>query len=192
MPITQPKLILASGSPRRADLLRKQGICFEINIPNIPEIQKEGESPDEFVKRLSAEKAGAVARGLFSSSYVLAADTVVVLHELLFGKPANTNEARAMLQKLIRQTHRVITGFSILQSPDKIVCVETDVSEVTFKPLSSKEIDDYVATGEPMDKAGAYAAQGIGQKFIEKIKGSKTNVIGLPMEKVIPWLKKLL
>lgn len=184
---TRPGLILASGSPRRQKLLSELGLIFETMVPKIREIQKKGERPEEFAKRMALDKAMSVKNGL----YVLAADTLIVLGEKIFGKPSNKKESISFLEQLAGRTHQVITGYAIIQSPDKIIVNEACRSEVTFKPLTRDVIREYVKTGEPMDKAGAYAAQGKGKELIEKIEGSVNNVIGLPVEELIPWFEKL-
>lgn len=184
---TRPGFVLASGSPRRQELLAKLGLTFEVVVPEIPEIQKKGERPEEFAKRMALDKAMSVKNGL----YVLAADTIVVLGEKIFGKPSNKKESISFLEQLAGRTHQVITGYAIIQSPDRIIVSGVCRSEVTFKLLTRDVIKEYAETGEPIDKAGAYAAQGKGKELIEKIKGSVSNVIGLPVENLIPWFKKL-
>lgn len=205
----QPKLILASASPRRIQLLQDLGLSFQVLPPQIPEILREGELSENFVTRLALEKALAVAttlpyttgrgppsplpsrEGAGGNLYLLGADTIVVLDQKIFGKPATPTEAKEMLQKISGKTHEVLTGFAIVAWPDKIVVKDYCRSKVLMKNLTADEIENYVQTGEPLDKAGAYAAQGIGKKFIERIDGSENNVIGLPTEKLIPWLRKL-
>lgn len=200
-PMTSPKLILASASPRRADLLKKGGIDFEVNIPFLSETRKKGELAKKFVMRMGFEKALSVQKNLFLQNrgsqrstdpvYILGADTIVVLGDKIYGKPANQDESRQFLKELSGHTHEVLTGYAILQNPDKIISRGVCRSGVTMRRLSSTDIENYLKTGEPADKAGAYAAQGIGGKFIAKIEGSETNVIGLPMEELIPWFVKL-
>ncbi len=185
----QPGLILASGSPRRRELLSALGLIFEVVISHVPEIHKKGERADQFAKRIALEKAMSVKTD--PGTIVLGADTIVVLDGQIYGKPADQREASLFLKELSGRTHQVITGYAILQSPDKIRVNKACQSEVTFKPLTQDVIDEYVATGEPLDKAGAYAAQGKGRELIEKITGSEKNVIGLPVEELIPWFEKL-
>lgn len=193
--VNQQRLILASSSPRRAFLLKNLGIDFQIIPASIGEIQLENESPEDFAKRMACQKALSPSIPLSELKqgpvYSLGADTIVVLKNKVLGKPKNESEAHEFLTQLSEMTHNVITGFALAQLPDKIICKEAVFSKVTMKKMTAEEIDRYIQTGEPLDKAGAYGAQGIGQKYIQKIEGSVTNVIGLPMENVEPWLKKL-
>lgn len=194
--ITQSKLILASASPRRADLLKKGGVDFEGVIPSLSEKRKKGEPPKKFVGRMALEKALSVTdRGRRLSQkqpvYILGADTMVVLGGKIYGKPANRAEARRFLKELSGRTHEVLTGYAIVQNPDKIIVMGVCRSEVAMRPLTGADIETYLKTGEPADKAGGYAAQGKGGKLIVKIEGSETNVIGLPMEELVPWFVKL-
>ncbi len=191
---TQPKLILASGSPRRSQLLQELGLLCQVIPPHIPEIFQEGETPENFVTRLAVEKALSVAKSVPSETfplYFLGADTIVLLDQQILGKPDDPHEAVLFLKQLSGKTHDVLTGFAIVAWPDKIVVKDYCRSKVTMKNLTSDEIENYVQTGESLDKAGAYAAQGIGKKFIERIDGSDNNVIGLPVEVLVPWLEKL-
>ena len=210
------KLILASASPRRSFFLRELGLHFEVFPADVDETVKLGEAPVEFARRLAVEKARAPSPlppmpcrhgvvppkgggnkggdgkgGISAPVYSLGADTIVVFGGKIYGKPRHEKEAITFWQELGGQTHEVITAFAIVAFPDRIVCVETATTAVTLKRLSENEIREYLSTGEPFDKAGAYAAQGIGKKYVEKIEGSITNVIGLPLEVLIPWLKKL-
>ncbi|MBI4412712.1 MAG: septum formation protein Maf [Deltaproteobacteria bacterium] len=193
--IIRPRLILASASPRRSFFLKELGLQFDILPTEIVEKVKKGETPVEFAGRLAVEKALAALKKQKRSGdktvYSLGADTIVVLGGKIYGKPRHKTEATAFWHELGGQTHQVITAFAIAEFPDKIICVETATTAVTLKRPSKREVGEYLETGEPLDKAGAYAAQGIGKKFVEKIEGSVTNVIGLPLEALIPWLKKL-
>lgn len=180
-------IILASASPRRTELMALAGIEFSVIPADINEAVLPGEEPAEHVLRLSREKADAVAataRGRF----FIGADTVVVLDGRIMGKPADEAEAFTMLSDLSGRSHEVITGFSVCDKISGIHinrCVRT---EVTFKELSEREIRAYIATGCPMDKAGAYAMQGGAVHFIRSICGSYTNVIGLPMTELYETL----
>jgi septum formation protein len=181
------KFILASASPRRRELLTSIGLDFDVVPSHIPEERAEGESPEEYVARLSREKAAAVAKH-HPSRWVIAADTTVLLGETLLEKPIDEADARRMLATITGKTHIVYTGVT-LQQGDRH---ETRVaeSEVRMLPLSEREIAWYVKTGEPLDKAGAYAVQGIGAMFIDSIHGSYTNVVGLPLATLFQMLRR--
>lgn len=184
--ITKQKLILASGSPRRADLLRSAGLTFEVIIPNIDERARPGEAPDEFVMRTAREKAESIPA---DSAIVLAADTAVVDGPRILGKPANAADAADMLRSLSGRTHAVMTGVCIRHSGGgDCFHIETNV---TFRTLSEQEIADYIQTGDPMDKAGAYAIQGGAAKMVRRVDGSYSNVVGLPLCEVIEKLETL-
>jgi septum formation protein len=175
-------VILASGSPRRRQLLLRAGLHFEVRESGITEELREGESAREFASRMASEKAQAVsnrdAQGL-----VIAADTVVDC-EGVIGKPRDAQEARVMLKRLSGRTHTVVTAF-VLARAGRIVESQAVLSLVTFRELTDAEIADYVATGAPMDKAGAYGIQDAGAGFISNVQGSRDNVMGLPVEQVL-------
>lgn len=172
------QIVLSSGSPRRKELLSLLGIPFQVTVPNIPEIQLEGESPRSFCLRISREKAYAVDRH-DPEALVIGADTIVVIDGKILGKPRDIHEAYDFLNLLQDRTHDVFTGYTIATGARNISRVIR--TKVRFKAMSAKEISWYISTGEPMDKAGAYAVQGIGSLFIERIQGCYTNVIGLPI-----------
>jgi len=183
-------LILASGSPRRKELLETFGVPFEIVVSDIDETPLPGELPHELTVRLAKLKAKAVAAKR-PEAIVIGADTVVSVKEKngiwrLLNKPSDEQMAREMLAALSDQTHVVVTGVCIC-SPRGLDAFHED-TKVVFRTLTAEEIDAYVATGEPMDKAGAYAIQGGAARFVQKIHGSLTNVIGLPVERVIDLL----
>lgn len=180
------KLILASGSPRRAELLRSAGLDFEIIVPDIDEAARPGEAPDAFVCRTAREKAESIPA---SDAIILAADTAVVDGEQILGKPSDAKDAAGMLRSLSGRTHEVMTGVC-LRYPEQTVCFHIE-TRVTFRELSDQEIADYVASGEPMDKAGAYAIQGGAAKMVRRVEGSYSNVVGLPLCEVIEKLEKL-
>lgn len=182
---TTPKLILASGSPQRSTLLRAAGLDFEIVAPNIDEAPLPGEAPDVFVCRTAREKAESLPA---NPAVILAADTAVVDGKRILGKPTDAADAAAMLRSLSNRTHEVMTGVC-LRFPDRIHCFHIETS-VTFRALSEREIADYIASGEPMDKAGAYAIQGGAAKMVRKVEGSYSNVVGLPLCEVIEELEK--
>lgn len=180
-------LVLASASPRRAELLRAAGIHdFTILVADIDETQSPGESPREYVLRLSREKAHAVAR---SEDLVLGADTTVVIGDEIAGKPTDPEDARRMLRALSGQWHEVLTAVTLVRGSQSLSDVAS--TRVKFAALSEEEIAWYVGTGEPMDKAGAYGIQGYASRFIEQIEGNYSNVVGLPVELVYRMLKAL-
>jgi septum formation protein len=185
------KIILASSSPRRRELLRNLGIRFEILPSLIDEIQLEGESPEDFALRTSSEKALSVSRNLNSDCVVIGADTIVVIDGEILGKPQDEEGAKFMLKKISGKEHRVITGFSIVKSKAELLHREFVESRVRIKTLAPSEIEGYIKTKEPMDKAGAYGAQGIGAFMIREIHGSYTNVVGLPLVELVDVLTRL-
>ena len=188
--IDQPfPLILASGSPRRKELLSQIGLIFSIVPSQADEVPCKDAMPDAYVQRLSKEKAFLVAQE-YPGSFVLGADTIVVLDNKILEKPATPAESRTMLRMLSAQTHEVYTGFSLLCLDKNIEETNIITTQVTFKTLTLDEISWYSSTIEPYDKAGGYALQGIGGFFVEKICGSYTNVIGLPLTEVMAVLIK--
>jgi len=182
------RLILASGSPRRAELLAAAGFTFEVRAPSVDERVQTGEDPQAHVLRLAQEKARAVDGG-DPDLVVLGADTVVVIDGLVLGKPADDRDAIEMLGRLSGRAHEVLTGIAV-RGAGRLL---TDVSRTTvrFVPLSPGEIAWYVASGEPRDKAGAYAIQGLASRFVDRIEGSYSNVVGLPIAAVYDLLKVL-
>lgn len=185
-PEGQTSLVLASASPRRRDLLGQLGLSFTICAADIDETPHPGEAPEAYVRRLAREKAQAVA-GRFPGTWVLAADTTVVLGPELLGKPRDAAEARGMLSRLSGRTHEVHTGVAIAGRAGDSTVVRT---RVTFRTLSAGEIDWYVGTGEPLDKAGSYAIQGKGGFMVASVEGSPTNVIGLPLGETLALLSR--
>jgi septum formation protein len=187
------KLILASASPRRAEILSAAGIPFEVRASKIDESRLPGESPDKMVERLARAKAEAVVRGVLQTgpTIILGADTIVVANYEILGKPGSAATAREMLQKLRGRDHLVITGFALLRVPDGKMRVSHATTRVWFSNMTDAEIDSYVATEEPLDKAGAYAIQGIAGKYIPRIEGCYFNVVGLPMARVWKAMKEL-
>lgn len=184
------KLILASASPRRCELLRLAGLGFEAMPSGIDESFQQGETPREHALRLSAEKAIAVARN-HADCWVLGADTIVVIDGDILGKPASVAEARRMLGKLSGQEHAVFTGFSIARQEKGLLIREVVESKVLFRKIADDELDWYTDTEEPYDKAGGYAVQGMAAVFIREIRGSYTNVMGLPLCEVVDALKRV-
>ena len=185
------KLVLASSSPRREKLFRKLGLDFNIISPDVVEKHTDGESPVEYVLRISLEKALTVAAALEHKHIVIGADTIVVCDGDILGKPEDEEEAKSMLMRLSARYHEVMTGLSIVKSKGEILHIEYVKSMVKFKSLNPDEIEEYVNTKEPLDKAGGYAAQGIGSFMIEEIQGSFTNIVGLPLSSLSNALKNL-
>jgi septum formation protein len=181
-------LILASSSPRRAELLRTAGIDFTIEVADVDESLLDGERPHDYVARLAAAKAEAVAQRLGGSCWVLGADTTVVIEEEIAAKPVDPADAKRMLHRLSGQWHEVLTAIALRDRHQLHVEVET--TRVLFALLTQAEIDWYVTTGEPMDKAGAYGIQGYASRFIERIEGSYSNVVGLPVHRVYQLLRR--
>src|ERR1700720_2653841 len=180
-------LVLASASPRRQELLRSAGITFEVQPAHIAEDPLPGEAAKECAERLAREKALAVARRR-PHDIVLGADTVVVVDGQLLGKPSDAADAARMLRLLSGREHRVITGVCLVVNGQPSVASETTI--VTMSEITDKEIAEYVASGEPMDKAGAYAIQGIASRWICRIEGDYSNVVGLPVALVWRMLRR--
>jgi septum formation protein len=177
------KLVLASSSPRRAEILRATGWPFEIVAANIDESAREGEGVVEYVERLACEKAEAVAEAR-QAGLVLGADTVVAVAGQVLGKPADEEDARRMLRLLSGRWHDVLSGVALVRAETNEVLVAHEQTRVRFAPLSDEEIEWYVSTGETTDKAGAYAVQGRASLFIEEIEGDYWNIVGLPIRLV--------
>lgn len=173
------KLVLASQSPRRKELLGQMGLKFTVVSPDVDENALELRDPQALVKALSLAKARQVADTLDPETLVIAADTVVVLDQNILGKPADTIQAEAMLAALSGRSHQVCTGVTVCQNSRTVT--ETEVTQVTFRDLTPEEIRNYVATGEPMDKAGSYGIQGLGALLVSGIQGDYSNVVGLPV-----------
>jgi septum formation protein len=187
------KLILASASPRRAEILSAAGIPFEIRVSRTDESRLPGESPERMVERLARAKAEAVVRELVptDSLIILGADTVVVISDEILGKPGNAATAREMLLKLRGREHLVITGFALLRTHDKQIRIGHETTRVRFSNMTDAEVEAYVSTDEPLDKAGAYAIQGIAGRYIPRVEGCYFNIVGLPMARVWEAMKEL-
>ncbi len=173
-------VVLASGSPRRRELLEQLGVTFSIASPDVDETPFAGEDPVAYVRRLAVDKSRAVAAA--DDALVIAADTTVDLGGDILAKPVDADDAKAMLRRLSARTHRVHTGVAVRVGDD--VRSEVVTSLVTFTPLTAASIDWYVGTGEPLDKAGASAVQGAGGVFVQRVRGSVSNVVGLPLHTV--------
>lgn len=186
--IVAARLVLASASPRRAELLRAAGVEFDVMPAHVDEAVRDGETPADYVTRVAAAKAY-VVHPRVPDRMVLAADTTVVVDEHILGKPDDVDDARRMLRVLSGRTHEVLTGVSLISGAGSID-TRLDRTTVEFAPLTTAEIDWYVASGEPMDKAGAYAIQGLASRFVRRIDGSYSNVVGLPVALVCEMLRR--
>lgn len=186
------RLILASASPRRAEILRNAGFEFSVCPTDTNESRLDGESVTQYVTRIAGLKAvGAAARAKRdgSAAIVIAADTVVFADGQILGKPKDVEDARRTLRILSGGVHEVVTGLAIMKTSDAVAEIGVETTRVYFAGLSEAEIDEYVGTGEPMDKAGSYGIQGIGGKFVTKIEGCYFNVMGLPLSRVWQTLR---
>ena len=181
--MTRESLVLASSSPRRRQLLEMLGIPIQVVAPNIPEVRRPVETPIDYVERLAREKALSVP-----GSLVLGADTTVIVRDQVLEKPADSNEALAMLRKLQGRTHQVVTSVALVA--DGSLHQATDITNVTFRRVDDAMLEAYVATGEPMDKAGAYGIQGYGAALVERIDGDFFSVMGLPLRLVLSLLEE--
>lgn len=185
------KLILASASPRRADILRDAGYTFSVLSSAVDETPFPGEPVNEHVQRLAEAKAELVAARAVGPAIVIAADTVVTLEGRIFGKPHSSDEARQMLETLSGRTHCVVTGVSLIRLPDAEHRSFIESTLVHFAQLDGEELTRYLATGEPHDKAGAYAIQGRAGRYIPRIEGCYFNVVGLPLARLSQALIEL-
>ena len=183
------KIVLASGSPRRRELLGTIGLEFEVIKSDVPEVRAAGESPEEYVARLSREKAAAVARQ-HPDRWIVAADTTVYMGDELLEKPADVEDAKRMLATIAGRTHTVYTAVTVMNAARGYGDTRIAETEVRMAAMSAREIDWYARSGEGLDKAGAYAAQGIGAMFIDSIHGSYTNVVGLPLALLVTMLER--
>jgi septum formation protein len=184
-------LILASASPRRAQILRDAGISFSVLSSAIDETPYPEETPPQMVQRLADAKAELVAARAVGPAILIAADTVVVLDGQILGKPRSTDDARHMLELLSGRIHSVVTGVSLIRLPEMERRQFAETTLVTFAPLSPDEISSYLATDEPYDKAGAYAIQGYAGRYIPRIEGCYFNVVGLPLARLVDHLQEL-
>jgi septum formation protein len=186
------KLLLASNSPRRRELLSNAGFEFEVISSGVDEGEPSSdELPEEYARRVARAKALHVAAQAPFGKLVLGADTIVVIGGLVLGKPSGPFDATRMLRLISGQTHEVITAICLVKAPDQIVALKHEISFVTFRELSDEEIRSYVASNEPFDKAGAYAIQGLASKFVVHISGCYFNVVGLPVALLYEVMKEL-
>ncbi len=185
-------VILASKSPRRRELLERAALSFEVQVGEIDETPRPGEGPVALATRLARAKAAAVARTRDTKALVLGADTIVVLGEVILGKPADDEDASRMLRLLSGKCHEVITAFAITVAPKAERWTTRSVhTKVHFRELTDRVIERYVATGEPLDKAGAYGIQGLGVQLVARTEGSYSNVVGLPLVEVLECLTRM-
>jgi septum formation protein len=187
------KLILASSSPRRAEVLRDAGVAFEVCAPHVEEARHPNETVEKMVARLAEAKARAAAQsaGERNPAIIIGADTAVELDGEVFGKPRDAAHAREMLAALSGRTHYVLTGVCVLRLPEGVTRSAVERTAVKFAPLDQREIEDYVSSGEPFDKAGAYAIQGRAGRYIPRIEGCYFNVVGLPLARLHALLGEL-
>jgi septum formation protein len=183
-------LVLGSGSPRRRELLDDAGYVFRIEVPRVDEKLIDGDAPEAQAQRLALEKGCDVADRADAESCVLAADTLVVIDDRILGQPANAEDAQRMLLSLAGRTHRVLTGYTLLCRATEEQITGLVESRVRMRAVSAEEARAYAGTGEPLDKAGGYAVQGRAESFVEEIDGLRSNVIGLPVEHLVPLLAR--
>lgn len=181
--------ILASNSPRRRELLRNAGFQFEVRPTGIEEARLPDESPEDFARRLARDKALDAARQSEAGRLVLGADTVVSVNGDILEKPVDAADAARMLRKLSGRIHRVITAVCLVRAPESVLAWRNETTSVTFRKLIKEEIEAYVASGEPFDKAGGYAIQGLASCFVPRIEGCYFNVVGLPIPMVYEMMK---
>ncbi len=173
-------IILASSSPRRRDLLRQIGVDFDVYPADVDESILAGESPEDYAVRVSRDKVRVVAKKV-GEGIIIAADTIVVFKDAILGKPVDSEDAKRMLEMLSGKMHRVITGLAVMNAATGMVICKTPTTTVWFRNLDEEEVNKYVFSGEPLDKAGAYGIQGKGALLVDKIKGCYNNVVGLPL-----------
>jgi septum formation protein len=181
--------ILASNSPRRRELLQNAGFQFDVRPSGIAEARLPDESPEDFARRLARDKALDVARQSEAGRLVLGADTVVSVNGDILEKPVDAADAARMLRKLSGRIHRVITAVCLVRAPESVLAWRNETTSVTFRKLIKEEIEAYVASGEPFDKAGGYAIQGLASCFVPRIEGCYFNVVGLPIPMVYEMMK---
>ena len=183
------KIILASQSPRRKWLLEQIGLEFDIIPSNFDEDIENKKFSKKLIESLAYEKAKEVSERIGNEVLIIAADTVVILGNQILGKPTDEEDARQMLQKLSNKTHKVITAIAIIDKYEDKTLINSKISKVKFKKLTDREINDYIKTGEPLDKAGSYGIQAYGSLFVEKVEGCYNNIVGLPLNLLAEMLK---
>jgi septum formation protein len=185
------KLILASSSPRRAEILRSAGLPFSVLSSAVDESPLPNEAPEALVLRLAKAKADLVVARAVGPVIIIAADTIVVLDNKILGKPNSAEDARHMLQQLSGRTHAVLTGVALVRLPDAVHRQFAESTLVHFRPIREEELSAYLETEEPYDKAGAYAIQGLAGRFIPRVEGCYFNVVGLPLSRLVSELHSL-
>ncbi|MGF1572585.1 MAG: Maf family protein [Sumerlaeia bacterium] len=190
--ITGGKLILASGSPRRKELLKKMGLQFEVRPPSVDESQIPADHPRTYALRCAYAKAMDVANAAEPGDIVLAADTIVTKEMVIYGKPKDADEARSILRQLSFRTHQVITGVAVAQAGKPNVQLNAAETSVTFHNFTDQMIEAYVQTGSPLDKAGAYGIQDLGPDYLNYYEGEYSNVVGLPCSLIAEMLEQYL
>ncbi len=191
MEISEPLIVLASASPRRSELLELAGVSFRVAPADIPEVPRPGEEAVDYAVRLAEEKARAAARQEAAGRWFIGADTIVVLDGNIMGKPVDEADAVRMLTALSGRRHEVVTAFAVYDRLQQACTCQAVRTAVIFKPLDEAEIQAYVRTGCPLDKAGSYAIQGGAAHFVREISGSYTNVVGLPTCELVELLKRM-
>ena len=192
MPNQYPQIVLASASPRRRELLSSVGIQFQVIPSHIDEIQQPSEAAEAFVLRLSQEKAAEVAqRSTISGRWFIGSDTIVLCDDQILGKPDSREDSATMLRMLSGRSHQVISGYAILDRNTNQWIRRSITTDVTFRTLTDHEIDGYIASGEPADKAGSYAIQELGAFMVTTINGSYSSVVGLPLAQIVDDLQQL-
>jgi septum formation protein len=189
--MTYPELILASSSPRRKELLRQAGFRFKVDPADVDESVRPDEGPEDYAVRVALDKARRTAER-HASGMVLGADTVVLVDGYILGKPSSREEAAAMLSRISGRTHMVLTGLALVDAATGRYATSVETTEVRMRALTAGEIQDYVDTGEPMDKAGAYGIQGRAAVFVEGVNGCFFNVVGLPLARLDKMLRTFL
>lgn len=185
------KIILASGSPRRKELLKSMGLDFKVIVSEVEENIENEPFSTELIQNLAEEKASDVASKINFPAIIIGSDTVVVINNKILGKPKDKEDAFIMLKMLSGNTHQVISAIAVIDKETGKVLKDSVVSDVTFKQLSDEEINSYIATGEPMDKAGAYAIQGFAGMFVKSINGCYSNIVGISVFKLAEMLKEI-
>lgn len=185
----EKKIILASQSPRRKWLLEQIGLDFEVVVPNFEENIEGKKFSRALIESLALQKAKSVAGSINEEALIISADTVVILGSKILGKPKDETDAENMLKQLSNRVHKVMTAIAIIDKYEDKTLINSTVSKVKFKKLTEREIKDYIKTGEPMDKAGAYGIQAYGSLFVEKVEGCYNNIVGLPLNLLGEMLK---